>query len=185
MTNRESVLADLYPLDFDTDRNGFRHDWQGVALLPFVDEARLTAVYEERLALLPKRRRAQNAFGCDRMFAKLAGGASTGPAGVAVTAAGGGVAAAAAPAHAASDDGSAAADVTAAANGGVGVGGSGRAPGAIGAPPGEHLFTAAGVSPERVGELAKLRARAKRDAEAKASLKAATRALKWGDLDAR
>lgn len=45
MTNRESVLADLYPLDFDTDRNGFRHDWQGVALLPFVDEARLTAVY--------------------------------------------------------------------------------------------------------------------------------------------
>ena len=41
-----SELSDLYPLEFDTDKNGFRHEWQGVALLPFVDQDRLISAFE-------------------------------------------------------------------------------------------------------------------------------------------
>eukprot|EP00038_Savillea_parva_P027465 m.59700 g.59700 ORF g.59700 m.59700 type:complete len:976 (-) comp7911_c0_seq1:228-3155(-) len=71
MVDRESDIAEFYPLDFDTDRNGFRHDWQGVALLPFVDEARLDAVFQECIKQVPKKRRARDKFGCDRLFAKV------------------------------------------------------------------------------------------------------------------
>lgn len=73
MTNRSSEIADFYPLDFETDRNGFKYDWQGVALLPFVDEARLNLVYEERVKRLSRKRRAKNTFGCDRIFARVQG----------------------------------------------------------------------------------------------------------------
>ena len=42
----KSELSDLYPLEFDTDKNGFRHEWQGVALLPFVDQDRLISAFK-------------------------------------------------------------------------------------------------------------------------------------------
>ncbi len=35
------MIIDFYPLDFQVDLNGKKQAWQGVALLPFVDEARL------------------------------------------------------------------------------------------------------------------------------------------------
>jgi 5'-3' exonuclease len=34
-------LADFYPLDFEIDLNGKQYEWQGVALLPFIDMKRL------------------------------------------------------------------------------------------------------------------------------------------------
>ena len=44
---QESPIIDFYPEDFKIDLNGKKYAWQGVALLPFVDENRL------KQALLP------------------------------------------------------------------------------------------------------------------------------------
>lgn len=41
MSNPDSEIIDFYPEDFKIDLNGKKFAWQGVALLPFVDERRL------------------------------------------------------------------------------------------------------------------------------------------------
>ena len=40
-TPQHSTIIDFYPSDFKVDLNGKKYMWQGVALLPFVDESRL------------------------------------------------------------------------------------------------------------------------------------------------
>ena len=41
MTDANSPIHDFYPTDFRVDMEGKRNDWEGVVLIPFIDEARL------------------------------------------------------------------------------------------------------------------------------------------------
>lgn len=71
MTNPLSPILDFYPKDFMIDLNGKRFAWQGVALLPFVDEQRLrrglAPVYKDLTEAEIKR----NKLGHDRLYVGL------------------------------------------------------------------------------------------------------------------
>ena len=41
MVDPECTIIDFYPEDFKIDLNGKKYAWQGVALLPFVDEVKI------------------------------------------------------------------------------------------------------------------------------------------------
>ncbi|XP_030855693.1 5'-3' exoribonuclease 2 isoform X1 [Strongylocentrotus purpuratus] len=68
MVDIDSPIIDLYPDDFQIDLNGKKYAWQGVALLPFVDEHRLlttlAGVYDNLTPIEKKR----NSNGPDRLF---------------------------------------------------------------------------------------------------------------------
>ncbi|GAB1600843.1 5'-3' exoribonuclease 2-like [Argonauta hians] len=68
MIDEESPIIDFYPSDFKVDLNGKKYAWQGVALLPFVDETRLKkalgTVYED----LTSEEKLRNTRGSDRLF---------------------------------------------------------------------------------------------------------------------
>ncbi|KAL6261185.1 hypothetical protein P5V15_008709 [Pogonomyrmex californicus] len=68
MTDPKSQIIDFYPEDFKIDLNGKKFAWQGVALLPFVDEKRLfkaLAPYYDSLTEAEKKR---NVRGDDRLY---------------------------------------------------------------------------------------------------------------------
>ncbi|XP_076463932.1 5'-3' exoribonuclease 2-like isoform X2 [Babylonia areolata] len=68
MYDPQSPIIDFYPTNFKIDLNGKKYAWQGVALLPFVDEKRLhqalTSVYPD----LTEEERKRNVLGADKLF---------------------------------------------------------------------------------------------------------------------
>lgn len=38
MTDEDSPIVHYYPINFETDLNGKRNDWEAVVLIPFIDE---------------------------------------------------------------------------------------------------------------------------------------------------
>ncbi|KAI8034695.1 hypothetical protein M5D96_012518 [Drosophila gunungcola] len=58
-----SPLAEFYPLEFESDLNGKKHDWEAVVLIPFIDERRLLSAMVPCEALLTNSERERNRHG--------------------------------------------------------------------------------------------------------------------------
>ncbi len=69
MTEPDSEVIDFYPETFHIDMNGKRAAWQGVALLPFIDETRLLNALEKVYASLTPEQIRLNARGDPKLFA--------------------------------------------------------------------------------------------------------------------
>lgn len=68
MCDSESAIIDFYPINFRVDLNGKKYAWQGVALLPFVDERRLLKALETVYPLLTEEEKRRNQRGDDRLY---------------------------------------------------------------------------------------------------------------------
>jgi 5'-3' exoribonuclease 2 len=65
MTEEDSEIIDFYPEEFPIDLNGKKFAWQGVALLPFIDEKRLLKAMAKKYPLLSAEDGARNEMGKD------------------------------------------------------------------------------------------------------------------------
>lgn len=68
MTSEDSEIIDFYPLSFPIDLNGKKFAWQGVALLPFIDEGRLLGAIEKVLPNLSEEEIERNSMGYNYML---------------------------------------------------------------------------------------------------------------------
>ena len=68
MLEKDSPIIDFYPLNFCVDLNGKRYEWQGVALLPFVDEKRLHRTLEHVYSTLTGEEQKRNKRDYDRLY---------------------------------------------------------------------------------------------------------------------
>ncbi|GAB6024456.1 5'-3' exoribonuclease 2 [Chamberlinius hualienensis] len=68
MCSSVSPIIDFYPIDFKIDLNGKKFAWQGVALLPFVDERRLLATLTKVYPTLTDDENRRNVRGDDRIY---------------------------------------------------------------------------------------------------------------------
>ena len=68
MTDAPSPISHFYPLDFKIDLNGKRYAWQGVALLPFIDETLLLKTLEPVYAELDQEAKDLNQRGQDELW---------------------------------------------------------------------------------------------------------------------
>ncbi|KAL7301513.1 hypothetical protein TKK_0005948 [Trichogramma kaykai] len=68
MSDPVSPIIDFYPEDFKIDLNGKKFAWQGVALLPFVEEQRLFKALEPYYDLLTEAEKKRNVRGDDRLY---------------------------------------------------------------------------------------------------------------------
>ena len=63
MEDEDSDIVDFYPEDFPVDLNGKKFAWQGVVILPFIDEKRLLAAMGTRYPLLTSEEVSRNEVG--------------------------------------------------------------------------------------------------------------------------
>ncbi|CAB3404848.1 unnamed protein product [Caenorhabditis bovis] len=63
-----SPIADFYPINFKTDLNGKKNDWEAVILIPFIDEERLLAAMKPKMIRLTKEELARNEHGPHLLF---------------------------------------------------------------------------------------------------------------------
>lgn len=68
MTDSESPIIDFYPTSFEIDMNGKKMSWQGVALLPFIDEHRLLEAMQQRYPKLTDVEVQRNKWGNNLLF---------------------------------------------------------------------------------------------------------------------
>ncbi|KAI9207923.1 XRN 5'-3' exonuclease N-terminus-domain-containing protein [Polychytrium aggregatum] len=68
MTEEDSPIIDFYPTRFPIDLNGKKFAWQGVALLPFIDQDRLLAAMKTRYHLLTMDEVERNTRGKELLF---------------------------------------------------------------------------------------------------------------------
>lgn len=60
MSDPNSEIIDFYPEEFPVDMNGKKMAWQGIALLPFIDETRLLKTVREQYSKLSDSEKARN-----------------------------------------------------------------------------------------------------------------------------
>ncbi|XP_046850575.1 5'-3' exoribonuclease 1-like isoform X2 [Xenia sp. Carnegie-2017] len=60
MIMEQSPIIEFYPVDFETDLNGKKQDWEAVVLIPFIDEKRLLEAMEPFYQRLKKSERERN-----------------------------------------------------------------------------------------------------------------------------
>jgi 5'-3' exoribonuclease 2 len=68
MTEDDSPIIEFYPEDFEIDLNGKKFAWQGVALLPFIDEKRLLDAMGTKYPLLTEDEVRRNEFGNEALI---------------------------------------------------------------------------------------------------------------------
>lgn len=61
MSNPDSEIIDFYPENFEIDLNGKKFEWQGVAILPFIDETRLLEAVRKKYPELTEAEKDRNA----------------------------------------------------------------------------------------------------------------------------
>ncbi|KAJ3063622.1 5'-3' exoribonuclease 2, partial [Podochytrium sp. JEL0797] len=70
MLDDDSPIIDFYPIDFPLDLNGKKFAWQGVALLPFIDESRLLKEMQPLYPLLSDAETIRNTRGNEVVYCR-------------------------------------------------------------------------------------------------------------------
>jgi 5'-3' exoribonuclease 2 len=68
MESPDSPIIDFYPEDFEVDMDGCRYAWQGVAILPFIDENRLMEAIKSIEDTFTDEEKNRNSLGPDLIF---------------------------------------------------------------------------------------------------------------------